>query len=116
MSVPAVSIFHHDRDTVSNLFLLHPFACANIMMSNGRSRIVSTTGEIDKEGEKMGEIVHTSRIKIVREKGPTRRAMIEGFNEPIYYGVHGGIKRFYKIEPEKEHAATLDHIVAATAA
>ena len=27
----------------------------------------------------MGEIVHTSRIKIVREKGPTRRTMIEGF-------------------------------------
>jgi hypothetical protein len=63
----------------------------------------------------MEEIVHISRIKIVREKGPTRRAMIEGFNEPIYYGVHGGIKRFYQIEPEKEHAATLDHIVAATA-
>jgi len=37
--------------------------------------------------------------------------MIEGFNEPVYYGVHGGIKRFYKVE----HAATLDHIVAATA-
>jgi len=68
-----------------------------------------------QKGGNMGEIVHTSRIKIVREKGPTRRAMIEGFNEPIYYGVHGGIKRFYKIEPEKEHAATLDHIVAATA-
>jgi hypothetical protein len=65
--------------------------------------------------ETMGELVHTSRIKIVREKGPTRRAMIEGFNEPIYYGVHGGIKSFYKVEPEKEHAATLDHIVAATA-
>ena len=66
--------------------------------------------------KKMGEIVHTSRIRIVREKGPTRRAMIEGFNEPVYYGVHGGIKRFYKVEPEKEHAATLDLIVAATAA
>ncbi len=37
----------------------------------------------------MGEIVHKSRIKVVREKGPTRRAMIEGFKEPIYYGVHG---------------------------
>ena len=49
-----------------------------------------------KEGI-MGDIVHTSRIKIVREKGPTRRAMIEGFNEPVYYGVHGGIKNFYKI-------------------
>jgi hypothetical protein len=45
-----------------------------------------------KEGA-MGEIVHTSRIKIVREKGPTRRAMIEGFNEPVYYGVHDGIKK-----------------------
>jgi hypothetical protein len=68
-----------------------------------------------KEGQ-MGEIVHTSRIRIVRENGPTRRAMIEGFDEPVYYGVHGGIKRFYNVEPEKEHAATLDHIVAATAA
>jgi len=63
----------------------------------------------------MGKVVHTSRIKIVREAGFTRRAIIEGFSEPIYYGVHGGIKRFYKVEPDKEHAATLDHIVAATA-
>jgi len=64
----------------------------------------------------MGKVIHTSRINIVREeKGPTRRAMIEGFSEPVYYGVHGGIKRFYKVEPEKEHAATLDHIVAAVA-
>ena len=63
----------------------------------------------------MDEVVHTSRIKIVREAGPTRRAMIEGFSEPIHYGVHGGIKRFYKVEPDKEYAATLDHIVAATA-
>jgi hypothetical protein len=49
----------------------------------------------------------------VREKGPTRIARIEGFAEPVYYGVHGGIKNFYKVEPEKEHAATLDHIVGA---
>jgi hypothetical protein len=64
----------------------------------------------------MGEIVHTSRIRIVREKGLTRKAVIEGFDEPVYYGVHGGIKHFYKVETDKEHAATLDHIVAATAA
>jgi hypothetical protein len=63
----------------------------------------------------MGEVLHTSRIKIVRVKGPTRKAIVEGFDEPIYYGVHGGIKRFYKVEPEKEYPATLDHIVAATA-
>jgi len=61
----------------------------------------------------VSEVVHTSKIRIVREKGPTRRAMIEGFDEPVYYGVHGGIKKFYKVEPEKEHAATLDHIVGA---
>ena len=64
----------------------------------------------------MGEIVHTSRIRIVRENGPTRKASIEGFDEPIYYGVHGGIERSHKVEPDKENAATLDHIVAATAA
>jgi len=64
----------------------------------------------------MGEIIHTSRIRIVREKGPTRRAKIEGLDQPIYYGMHGGIKRFYKMEPEIEHASPLDHIVAATAA
>jgi hypothetical protein len=81
-------------------------------LTDRRLRIIQKRLE---RGETMGEIVHTSRIRVVREKGPTRRAMIEGFDEPVYYGVHGGIKRFYKVEPEKEHAATLDHIVAATA-
>ena len=57
----------------------------------------------------MGDVVHTSRITITRENGPTRKAVIEGFCEPIYYGVHGGIKKFYRVE----HAATLDHIVGA---
>lgn len=27
----------------------------------------------------MGTVVHTSRILITREKGPTRKAVIEGF-------------------------------------
>ena len=74
---------------------------------------------VQRQGRKekpMGTIVHTSRISIVREKGPTRIARIEGFAEPVYYGVHGGIKNFYKVEPEKEHAATLDHIVSAVSA
>lgn len=42
--------------------------------------------------------------------------MIKGFSEPVYFGVHGGINKFYRVEPDKERAATLDHIVAATAA
>ena len=59
----------------------------------------------------MSEVVHTSHITITPEGGPTRKAMIEGFSEPVYYGVHGGIKKFYGLEPKKEHAATLDHII-----
>jgi hypothetical protein len=61
----------------------------------------------------VSNVVHQSRIAITREAGPTRKAIIEGFAEPVYYGVHGGIKNFYKVDPEKEHAATLDHIVGA---
>jgi hypothetical protein len=59
----------------------------------------------------MGTPIHTSRITITREAGPTRKAVIEGFSQPVYYGVHGGIKEFYKVEPEIEHPATLDHII-----
>ena len=61
----------------------------------------------------MGKIVHTSHITITRVLGLTRKALIKGFAEPVYYGIHGGIKDFYKVEPEEEHAATLDHIVGA---
>ena len=61
----------------------------------------------------MASPVHTSHIVITRENGPTRKAEIRGFNEPVYYGVHGGIKKFYGVDPEEEHAATLDHIVGA---
>ncbi len=64
----------------------------------------------------MGEIVHTSRSRIVREEGLTRKALIEGFSGEVFYGVHGGIKNFYKVEPTKEHPATLDHMVTAVAA
>ncbi|GAB6062501.1 hypothetical protein [Deferrisoma palaeochoriense] len=63
----------------------------------------------------MGTIVHTSRITITREKGPVRKAVIHGLEEPVYYGVHSGIQKFYGVDPVEEHAATLDHIVGAVA-
>ena len=46
----------------------------------------------------MGKVVHSSQITITREKGPTRKALIKGFGEPVYYGIHGGIKDFYKVD------------------
>ena len=64
----------------------------------------------------MSDVVHTSKITITREKGPVRKARIEGFSDPVYYGIHGGIQKFYDVDPVEEHAATLDHIVGAVAA
>ena len=63
----------------------------------------------------MTEIIHTSRARIYKDAGPRRRAYIEGFEEPFVYGVHGGISKFYGIEPEEEQPATLDHIIAGVA-
>ncbi|NIO03371.1 MAG: hypothetical protein GTN74_01820 [Proteobacteria bacterium] len=59
----------------------------------------------------MRKIIHTSKITITRVEGSIRKAFIEGFKEPVFYGVHGGIKKFYKTEPKEEHPATLDHII-----
>ena len=50
----------------------------------------------------MAQIVHTSRITITRDRGPIRIARIEGFAEPVFYGVHGGIQKFYKVDPVEE--------------
>jgi len=61
----------------------------------------------------MAKIVHISRVRIEKDKGPHRRAYIEGFETPVHFGVHSGIKKFYGIEPEEEHPATLDYIVGA---
>jgi hypothetical protein len=62
----------------------------------------------------LGELIQTSRIRIVKQ-GPARLAYIEDFGEPVRYGMHGGIKKFYGVEPEEELPTTLDHVVAAVA-
>ncbi len=60
----------------------------------------------------MSKLIHTSRVRIHQDKRPIRRAYIEPFKDPVYFGMHGGIKAFYGVESEEEHPATLDHIVA----
>ncbi len=64
----------------------------------------------------VAEVVHTSRLRIERVKGPIRQAFLEGFDTPIRFGVHGGIKAFYGVEPDEDVPATLDHMVAAVGA
>ena len=63
----------------------------------------------------MAELIHLSKFRIVQEKPPLRRAYLEGFKEPIEYGLHGGIKHFYQMEAERDLPATLDHVVGAVA-
>ena len=61
----------------------------------------------------MSNLIHTSRITVFQDERPLRRAYIEGFEEPLRFGVHSGIKHYYKMEPKEEVPATLDHLVAA---
>lgn len=51
----------------------------------------------------------------MREMDFTRKALIEGFDGPIYYGDHDGIRLFNNVDLERGQVATLEHIVAATA-
>ena len=65
-------------------------------------------------------VVHTSRLRIVKHEGPHRTAHIENFAEPIHFGIHGGIKQFYKDKYGREvtgpeYPATLDFIIAGVA-
>ena len=61
----------------------------------------------------MPDVVHTSRLRIERVRGPIRQAFLDGFDTPIRFGVHGGIKKCYGVEPDEEVPATLDYIVGA---
>ena len=63
----------------------------------------------------MGELLHTSHVRIVQDKRPLRRAFIEHFEEPTVYGLHTAIADFYGATPETEHPSTLDHIIGAVA-
>jgi uncharacterized OsmC-like protein len=61
----------------------------------------------------MSDVVHTSRVRLEKVKGPIRHAYVEGFAEPIRVGVHGGIKKYYGVEPEEDLPATLDYLIVA---
>ncbi|MCL6481284.1 MAG: hypothetical protein K6U02_06120 [Firmicutes bacterium] len=63
----------------------------------------------------MGEVVHTARIRIVQKQRPLREAYIEGFAEPLRFGVHGGYRSFYRVQSAEPLPATIDHLLAALA-
>ena len=63
----------------------------------------------------MSELVQLSKVKIKKEggKGKIKRAVIEGFPEPIRMGLHGGVKKFYRVDSGEDLPTTLDYVVAA---
>ena len=63
----------------------------------------------------MPDVIHLSKIQVIQEKRPKRRAYIEGFPQPLYFGVHSGVAAFYKMTPEEPLPSTLDYLVAAAA-
>jgi uncharacterized OsmC-like protein len=63
----------------------------------------------------MSELVHLSKVKISKEpgKGKVKKIQFEGFPETIRMGLHGGVKKFYKVESDEDLPTTLDYVVAA---
>ncbi|MBW2632821.1 MAG: OsmC family protein [Deltaproteobacteria bacterium] len=41
-------------------------------------------------------VAYTSSLKITKHQGAHRTAQLKGFDEPIHFGIHGGIKDFYQ--------------------
>lgn len=63
----------------------------------------------------MSDVVYTSEVEIVREKGPARLAYLPAESEPVPFGVHGAIAEHYGVDPDvaDPHATTIDYVVAA---
>ena len=65
-------------------------------------------------------VAYTSSLKITKHQGAHRTAQLKGFDEPIHFGIHGGIKDFYQNKYGRkmkgpEYPATLDYVVAGVA-
>jgi hypothetical protein len=65
----------------------------------------------------MAEPVYVSRVSIVRERGPVRRAQLPVESQPVLFGTHDEVREHYGTAPGQfpDHATTLDYVVAAAA-
>lgn len=65
----------------------------------------------------MDEPTYVSRVRIVRERGPIRRAYLPAEDNPIMFGTHDEVREHYGTAAGQypDHATTLDYVVAAAA-
>jgi hypothetical protein len=63
------------------------------------------------------EAKYVSRVRIVRERGPVRKAYLPVESQPIMFGTHDEVREHYGTAPGQypDHATTLDYVVAAAA-
>ncbi|MCM3585760.1 hypothetical protein M3182_08365 [Mesobacillus maritimus] len=63
----------------------------------------------------MSKPIALTNITIYQEdtRNKVKKAYVDGFEEPLTFGVHGGVKEFYGVNPEVQYPSTLDHLVAA---
>jgi hypothetical protein len=62
----------------------------------------------------MSEFSYVARADVTKVQGAHRRATLED-GTTVDFGVHGAIKRYYKLDNEKNLPLPVDYIVAATA-
>lgn len=63
----------------------------------------------------MSESVYTSRSRIHKIRGVTRRGILEDGTE-LTFGVHGPIKAAFGLDAEPDHPLPVDFLVAAAGA
>ena len=63
----------------------------------------------------MDQPTYVSKVRIVREQGPIRKAYLPVEQGPVVFGTHGAIREHYGTAPGQyeDHATTLDYVVAA---
>ena len=61
--------------------------------------------------------VYVSKVKIIRDRGPIRRAYLPVETEPVLFGTHSEVREHYGTGPGQfpDQATTLDYVVAAAA-
>lgn len=65
----------------------------------------------------MDQPKYVSKVRVVRERGPIRRAYLPSESEPVIFGTHDEVRDHYGTPPGlfPDHATTLDYVVAAAA-
>ena len=60
---------------------------------------------------------YVSRIRIVRDRGPIRRAFLPAEKDAVTFGTHDEVRAHYGTASGlyPDHATTLDYVVAAAA-